>query len=374
MRSNSALMNKFTSYKKRIKLSSVLAALALTSIVAFEMSCSKNKDASQAVTASHRTAPAATTASKSGTHQTLTSVATVAMLRTSQDGRLTKAMFNENEQILNVTDEAAITSLREAYNTNTPVQITFDPWAAVLVKVSAPSAQQIAETRSRQTTATPGISRKVDLAHTSSEIFDNPSAMGLMNTTDPGLTPVIPDIQTAQMMFDYITHQCCQLPGPYAIDHCLTFQYCQDGCYARAHKMCWIINNRYKYATQKIFSFANSGSDELCVQAQKWGGCCINWWYHVAPLVTVKTPTGPKAYVFDPAMFDQPVLLSAWLHAQENPVCAAGSDVAHVSMINIQPTASYWPSGSSGMTFGTDPVYSSTNSTLLDYQHLISCP
>ena len=23
-------------------------------------------------------------------------------------------------------------------------------------------------------------------------------------------------------------------------------------------------------------------------QADKWGGCCVTWWYHVAPLVRVR--------------------------------------------------------------------------------------
>jgi hypothetical protein len=94
--------------------------------------------------------------------------------------------------------------------------------------------------------------------------LDEPSGMGVMNTTDPGLNNVIPDFATAQLMFDYICRQCCALPGPYAVDYCIPFQYCRDGCYARAHKMCWIINNRYKYGTKKIFSFANAGTDKLC--------------------------------------------------------------------------------------------------------------
>lgn len=369
-------MNKlFTNKKYRISLSSILLATAVTGLVAFEMSCSKGKRVCQdpAATPHREVTPTTVNAAKGGAHQSLTSTMTVAMLRQNGDGKMTRAMFNENEQILNVTDEVTITALRDAYSKNKPVRVTYDPWAGMVLKVSPASEQDVAAMAERQVNSQSGIAKKID-ASTNMHSFDDPGEMGMLNTTEPNLTPIIPDIQTAQMMFDYISHQCCQLPGPYAIDHCLTFQYCEDGCYARAHKMCWIINNRYKYATQKIFSFANAGSDELCVKAEKWGGCCINWWYHVAPLVTVKTTSGPKAYVFDPAMFDQPVLLSAWLHAQENPDCAASGDVPHVTMINIQPTTSYSPSGSSGYTFGTDPAYSSTNSTLVGYQHFISCP
>ena len=135
--------------------------------------------------------------------------------------------------------------------------------------------------------------------------------------------------------------------------------------------MCWILNNRYNYATHKVFSFANVTPHRLSVKAQKWCGQCITWWYHVAPLVTINTPTGPKAFVFDPAMFDQPVLLSTWLHWQSNPVCSGN---AHVDMINIQPTSSYAPSGSTGYLFSTDPTFSSTNSTLISYAPNHTCP
>ena len=138
--------------------------------------------------------------------------------------------------------------------------------------------------------------------------------------------------------------------------------------------MCWILNTKYNYATHKVFSFANAGTDELCVKGEKWGGCCVNWWYHVAPLVNIKTPAGTKAYVFDPAMFDQPVLLATWLHAQENPACDPVGDNPHVSMINIQPTSSYSPNGTTGYLFDTDPTYSSTDHYLSLYSPLTTCP
>jgi hypothetical protein len=135
--------------------------------------------------------------------------------------------------------------------------------------------------------------------------------------------------------------------------------------------MAYIINNRYHYVTHKIFSFANSGSDRLRVKAEKWGGCCVTWWYHVAPLVNIKTPTGTKAYVFDPAMFDQPVLLSVWLHAQENPSCSSSP---RVDMINLQPTTSYSPANYAGTMFDTDPAYADSDTTMVHYRPLRTCP
>jgi hypothetical protein len=135
--------------------------------------------------------------------------------------------------------------------------------------------------------------------------------------------------------------------------------------------MCYLLNNKYHYATQKVFSFATGGYS-LSVKAEKWCNQCINWWYHVAPLVTIQTPTGPKAYVFDPAMFDEPVLLATWLHAQENPACSSSP---RVTAINIQPTTSYSPVAYGVTTaFDTDPLYSDTNSTLVSYRTLHTCP
>ncbi|MBX2907745.1 MAG: hypothetical protein KF744_16995 [Taibaiella sp.] len=310
---------------------------------------------------------------KAGPRQVLTQVLTVAGTRPMGDNGQIEAFFNENAEFFTVTDAGLVTVIKQALADGKPLKVSFDPWRGELVSATSVSSEELADAKSRGIAPVAGTPMKIDFTKISDDVINHPAGLGVMNTTDPGLNNVIPDFTTAQLMFDYITKQCCALPGPYTIDHCISFQYCQDGCYARAHKMCWVINNKYKYGTKKIFSFANAGSDKLCVQAQKWGGCCIRWWYHVAPLVTVQTPTGPKAYVFDPAMFNQPVLLATWLHAQENPACA-GSWTPHVTMINVQPTSSYAPSGSSGMTFSTDPTYSATNSTLTSYSPLVTCP
>jgi hypothetical protein len=165
--------------------------------------------------------------------------------------------------------------------------------------------------------------------------------------------------------------QCCVVPGPCQLDYCIPFQYALDGCHARAHKMCGVINTKFHYDTHKIFSMANDQVGEwLSVQAQKWGGCCIKWWFHVAPLVNVNTPGGIKPYVFDPSMFDQPVLLSQWLKAQENPACYSNPKV---SKISLQPNSSYRPYDFFSQTFVQDPWYGYTNSTLQNFCKLTTC-
>jgi hypothetical protein len=68
----------------------------------------------------------------------------------------------------------------------------------------------------------------------------------------------------------------------------IPFQYVRDGCYARAHKMRQIITELYGYCCEKVFSFAIPYPNRLAVKANKWSGCCVTWWYHVAPLVRVR--------------------------------------------------------------------------------------
>jgi hypothetical protein len=303
----------------------------------------------------------------------ITQVLTIAQIRPSAITGMTDVMFLENAEIFQVADGSVINGLRAAFSKHTKVEVTFNPWQASISAIATPSQATLDKlSGAGGKVSTGGISRSIDLAAVSNESIDEAARMGIINTTPAsGLTNVIPDLATAQSMFNYLTTQCCALGGPFTLDYCISFQYCQDGCYARAQKMCYVLNNKYHYDTHKIFSFANDGGSSLSVKADKWGGCCVNWWYHVAPLVNVRTPSGVKAYVFDPAMFDQPVLLSTWLHFQENPACSGS---AHVSMINIQPTESYCPASYSGLTFGTDPTFSSTNSTLVSYSGLITCP
>jgi hypothetical protein len=362
------------------KLASVVTLVAFVGYSFTFSSCNKKGGSNTKVTTSDCFAPTddSTTASssigKSDPQRTLTSIVTVADMNGMEGSSAIEVVFNENTEFFTVTDPAVIAVVKEAFSNGKPIQVSFNPWKGTLLKAEYATGQQAAALSARLLDRGAETAVSLRASSITDEVIDNPTELGTLNLSDTGLNNLIPDFATAQLMFNYIAKQCCAIPGPYAIDYCIPFQYCIDGCYARAHKMCWIINRRYKYGTKKVFSFATPTSTyKLSVQGQKWGGCCIRWWYHVAPLVTVKTPTGPKAYVFDPAMFNQPVLLSVWLHAQENPVCS-GSFIPKVTMYNIRPTASYAPSGTSGLVFSTDPTFSATNNTLYNYRNLITCP
>ena len=287
-------------------------------------------------------------------------------------GGSVEVVLSESARIFSTSDPGMITKLQKALQKKLPVQVSFDPWNPLLKEVTLlkPEAYRIDP---QLLVRNQGLNIDIDLASVNMEELNSPA---YLNTQDrnPTLVNVIPDLATAQLIFNYLVQQCCVFPGPIQIDYCIPFQYAQDGCHARAHKMCYVINTKFNYDTHKIFSIANDHVGEwLCVQAQKWGGCCLKWWFHVAPLVNVQTPGGVKAFVIDPSMFDQPVLLSTWLHAQENPLCSGGS-TPNVTTISVQPTASYRPNDFYNQTYVLDPYYSYTNNTLNNYHSLITCP
>jgi hypothetical protein len=364
---------KFTMKKmtqgKSIKLTAFFYIIAITGILAVVNACNKSKPAAQ-------TSPIAAAVTQRATGIPFvqgapqTKIVTVLDISANPGGTSKHILFRGLEEPFNVSDMSVVATLTTAMNENKPIRITFNPWTATVITVAQVSEQERIVHSSREVVSGAGASYTMDIEKAGPDVI-NQAGIAAINTTTGGLTEVIPDMATAQIMFDYITHQCCQTPGPYGIDFCISFQYCEDGCFARAHKMCWILNNKYNYATHKVFSFAYPGTYTLAVKGEKWGGCCINWWYHVAPLVNIKTPSGTKAYVFDPAMFDVPVTLAAWLHAQANPSCASGR-IPRVTSFNIQPTSSYAPNDTS--SFITDPFYTDTDTTLVHFSPLKTCP
>jgi hypothetical protein len=255
------------------------------------------------------------------------------------------------------------------------VKVVLDARRGEIQRVDAPTPEEIEVfRRGKIPPEVRGTTKKINLARIDPTKFNvvdlylKVPIFRLCQTT-------IPNYTTAKNIFDFCAKQGCYLGGPFDISPCIPFQYVIDGCYARAHKMRQIITTKYRYCCEKVFSFANQGNDTLAVKADKWGGCCVKWWYHVAPLVRVRVSIGrlrvTLAMVIDPGMFDKPVLLSSWLAAQANKNC---SPDANVSMYSIQPGSAYGPANYAGTTFVTDPSYTQTDATLIDYQNRTTCP
>lgn len=309
-----------------------------------------------------------------------TTLVTVAAVLPSTDGNSLDIVFNERAHVLTLTKEDKGFAdynrrFEAALKAKTPLKIITDGLKGNLLTVADPSPAELEAFRNFRKEMLAGDSaRRIDIDRIDTATF---------NIVDKYLqwpvfklcTKVVPDYATAKKIFDYCAKQSCHLPGPYDISPCIPFQYVIDGCYARAHKMRWIIEKKFGYCSEKVFSFANVGNHRLAVKANKWGGCCVQWWFHVTPLIRVKATVGKftltMAYVIDPGMFDQPVLLSTWLNAQKNTSCNAN---ATVDFYSIQPSSAYLPTYPTGAPYTTDPNYTQTNATLLGYANGHTCP
>lgn len=301
-------------------------------------------------------------------------ILTVAAIR-EKSGRV---LFNEREQIFALPEtkarDAVSRRLYEALEKRLPVRALLDPRRGVIQRIDPLPEGEIEEFR-RSHPLLDKVEKlmRVDVSAIDPTRFDVVE-VGLKLRIFKLCTKIVPSYAKAKEIFDYCAQQSCHLPGSTVETPCIPFQYVRDGCYARAHKMRKIITEKYGYCCEKVFSFAIDNDDDLAVQANKWGGCCVTWWYHVAPLIRVKIKilsfSFTLAMVIDPGMFDKPVMLSTWLAAQENAACSPN---ARVSMYTIQPGSAYWPANEFGTAFATDPAYTSTNEWLINYETLTTC-
>jgi hypothetical protein len=308
-------------------------------------------------------------------------ILTVAAVRPGKGKRPAEVLFNEREQIFTLPTATKLRGelsrhLTQALRKKAPVKALLDPRRGVVRKLAPPSPRELAEFERGRT-----LLEKPDKPVRVAVDAIDPTKFNLVGEylkfkAFRLCDRIIPNYKTAKQIFDFCAQQSCHLPGPPSVPPCIPFQYVRDGCYARAHQMRRIIEDDYGYCCEKVFSFANNDVDRLAVSAAKWGGCCVTWWYHVAPLVRVRIRFHRRislvvALVIDPGMFDKPVLLSSWLGAQKNGACSPN---ANVTMYSIQPGSAYWPANYQGTAYDTDPSYTQTNSTLLAYATLTTCP
>lgn len=308
---------------------------------------------------------------------------TVAAVRRGEEGQGPEVLFNEKQRIYTFRSAAtkaaatAVGRLDEALEKGAPVAVDLDEEKGFVRRISPGRGEALAEFERRRTyVEEPEKVRRIDLAEIDPTTF-NVVHHYLDLRIFRLCTRVVPSYAKAKEIFDFCAEQSCHLPGPYGVPNCIPFQYVIDGCYARAHEMRRIITTRYRYCCEKVFSFAVDDLDRLAVRADKWGGCCVTWWYHVAPLVRVRIAirklgfSAELAMVIDPGMFDKPVLLTTWLAAQQNKSC---HQHARVSQYSIQPGSAYTPAFGSTNNFTTDPNYTATNSTLVNYRNRVTCP
>jgi Glutaminase len=301
-----------------------------------------------------------------------TGMLTVALIRNVK-GK-TQVFFGEKQAIFTLPGgkqgREAASLLKAALKKKMPVKARIDTREGAIHGVEPPSGRELREFKNLHIPLEkPEKSLRVDVSKIDPTVF-NLLEHHKNFRCFRACRRIIPSYRKAKEIFDFCAKQTCSLGGPFNVSPCIPFQYVRDGCYARAHKMRWIITTKYRYCCDKVFSFAVYGNDTLAVQANKWGGCCVYWWYHVAPLVRVRLGRwAVLLLVIDPGMFDKPVLLTTWLAAQENKNCSAN---AHISLYSIQPGTAYTPWG--GWTaFSADPNYVATDTTLTAYRNLVTC-
>lgn len=147
----------------------------------------------------------------------------------------------------------------------------------------------------------------------------------------------------------------------------IPFAYVVDGCYARAHKMRQIIRNN-GYDCVKLFAYGDLWASN--------GSCCVEWGYHVAPLVRFRNSNGTiEERVIDPSLFPNgPVTRTAWLNACQNKSC---SSYASVLSTKITDGAVYYAPGPNGLMreagYVYDNNYVNTNCVIAAFTGLSGC-
>lgn len=150
------------------------------------------------------------------------------------------------------------------------------------------------------------------------------------SVNDKQLTPLIPYISkdSIRILFDYFKSITCQNKTCADGNICLTFKYKTNGCFARAHWMKKVIEDDNHYHSNKIFSFGRLRVNNTSECDKR----CVNWGWHVAPIVFTQNGAKTDTTVIDPSISDTPLSIPAWLNLQKVP-CKRGGSVSEYEIV-----------------------------------------
>ena len=94
-----------------------------------------------------------------------------------------------------------------------------------------------------------------------------------------------------------------ELVANFSKDPNIPFDYALDGCFSRAHKMAYLLDEK-GIISGKAFIMGR------LFASTKYGPA--SWRYHVAPVVLVKVNQELKPYIIDPALFSTAVPYEEW--------------------------------------------------------------
>jgi Glutaminase len=137
-----------------------------------------------------------------------------------------------------------------------------------------------------------------------------PPALGTGGTGTPGSATNPLTMAQAEALFAEMAGQAY-----------IPFNYPDDGCYARAHEMCRLMQAK-GVECGKAWNYGNdfeNGTPTLKVTTPVHPSGEVNWRYHVAPVVYVQDSAGHAArMVIDPSVAKQPIDAREWQDLQSD--------------------------------------------------------
>ena len=136
----------------------------------------------------------------------------------------------------------------------------------------------------------------------------------------------------AQALFNQMSTQTCSpltVPSP-----CIPFLYPDNGCWARAHEMCRLMQLQGAHP-RKVWI-----DGWLITPTRNHPNCEVHWSWHVAPTLCVRRwwPFSVRDMVIDPSLFTMPVTLATWKGAQGDPSATLTPSAASLYWRTYMPT------------------------------------
>lgn len=114
----------------------------------------------------------------------------------------------------------------------------------------------------------------------------------------------------AKQLFDLMKAQNCIPCG--SKSPCIPFKYAYDGCWIRAHLMCYLLIAQGETPSKMWIGYGS-----LRVRTNNVPQCSVGWAWHVAATLPVIQPNGTvAAMIIDPSVCDEPVTPDAWRDLQ----------------------------------------------------------
>ena len=216
-------------------------------------------------------------------------------------------------------------------------------------------------------TQAPRRTQILDVTPTNVPLYDwdhNLAAGGALGLHDEPPPELLSDVTTvgsarADELFDAMFQAHCRVDSVAA--PCIPFAYPDDGCHARAHRMCELLLKNYGVRAGKIWLFGDPYPNDATLHPRTPNNpeCSVLWRYHVAPFLQVETSAGPQVRVLDPSLFAALVPREEWKDVQRDP--RARFDFT---------AASIYDRPENGKVY-TDPAFSATPRDLAPYRHLL---